>query len=152
MSQFCVALYTQHAFNNMKFGDANTLAVAKNISIDKLEERGVLYAQKGVVRLLDRSEISDGGSGERILWLLTQQLTKAMEEGGIKACAEIVNRLFGSLGEQAKTLAYRLYTIAEKKGWATEAYAYNSLVVSWPDIQSAAAELASVNPEQVVLF
>lgn len=152
MSQFCVALYTQHAFNNMKFGDANTLAVAKNISIDKLEERGVLYAQKGVVRLLDRSEISDGGSGERILWLLTQQLTKAMEEGGIKACAEIVNRLFDSLGEQAKTLAYRLYTIAEKKGWATEAYAYNSLVVSWPDIQSAAAELASVNPEQVVLF
>ena len=153
MSQFCVALYTQHAFNSMKFGDANTLAVAKNISIDKLEERGVLYAQKGVVHLLDRSEVQTGDSGgERIMWLLTQQLTKAMEEGGIKACAEIVNRLFGSLGEQAKSLAYRLYTIAEKKGWAQEAYAYNSLVVSWPDIQTAAAELAAVTPEQVGLF
>ena len=133
----------------MKFGDANTLAVAKNISIDKLEERGVLYAQKGVVHLLDRSEVQTGDSGgERIMWLLTQQLTKAMEEGGIKACAEIVNRLFGSLGEQAKSLAYRLYTIAEKKGWAQEAYAYNSLVVSWPDSQTAAAELAAVTPEQ----
>ena len=153
MSQFCVALYTQHAFNDMKYGDANTLAVAKNISIATLEERGVLYAQKGVVRLLDRAEIPEyKGSGERIMWLLTQQLTRAMETGGVKSCAEIVSQFFGSAGEQAKALAYRLYTIAEKKGWAQEAYAYNALVVSWPDIKSMAAELSAITPEQVTLF
>lgn len=153
MSQFCVALYTQHAFNDMKYGEANTLAVAKNISIATLEERGVLYAQKGVVRLLDRAEIPEyKGSGERIMWLLTQQLTHAMETGGVKACAEIVSRIFGSTGEQAKALAYRLFTIAEKKGWAQEAYAYNALVVSWPEIQAMAAELATIPPEQVTLF
>lgn len=153
MSQFCVALYTQHAFNDMKYGDANTLAVAKNISIATLEERGVLYAQKGIVRLLDRAEIPEyKGSGERIMWLLTQQLTRAMETGGVKSCAEIVSQFFGSTGEQAKALAYRLYTIAEKKGWAQEAYAYNALVVSWPDIKSMAAELSAITPEQVTLF
>mgnify|MGYP004513518403 CR=1 FL=1 len=153
MSQFCVALYTQHAFNDMKFGEANTLAVAKNISISALEECGVLYAQKGVVRLLERSEIADKPANrERILWLLTQQLTKAMESGGIKACAEIVSQTFGDAGERAKALAYRLYTIAEKKGWSQEAYAYNALVVSWPDIKSVAAELAAITPEQVTLF
>ena len=153
MSQFCVALYTQHAFNDMKYGDANTLAVAKNISIATLEERGVLYAQKGVVRLLDRAEIPEyKGSGERIMWLLTQQLTRAMETGGVKSCAEIVSQFFGSTGEQAKALAYRLFTIAEKKGWAQEAYAYNALVVSWPEIQAMAAELASAPLEQVTLY
>jgi hypothetical protein len=31
--------------------------------------------------------------------------------------------------------------IAERKGWAAEAYAYNSLVVAWPDVQSKATEL-----------
>lgn len=153
MSQFCVALYTQHAFNDMKYGEANTLAVAKNISISALEESGVLYAQKGVVRLLERSEVTEKPTNrERILWLLTQQLTKAMESGGIKACAEIVSQTFGDAGERAKALAYRLYTIAEKKGWAQEAYAYNALVVSWPDIKSVAAELAAITPEQVTLF
>lgn len=153
MSQFCVALYTQHAFNDMKYGEANTLAVAKNISIATLEERGVLYAQKGVVRLLDRAEIPGYKSGgERIMWLLTQQLTRAMETGGVKSCAEIVSQFFGSTGEQAKALAYRLFTIAEKKGWAQEAYAYNALVVSWPEIQAMAAELASAPLEQVTLY
>lgn len=153
MSQFCVSLYTQHAFNDMKFGDANTLAVAKNISIPALEECGVLYAQKGNVRLLDRTEIPTTSNNRNdIMWLLTQQLTHAMETGGITTCAEIVGSLFGDSGEQAKALAYRLFTIAEKKGWAQEAYAYNALVVSWPDVQAKAAEMAAVVPEQMNLF
>ena len=60
--------------------------------------------------------------------------------------------MFGSNGEQAKDLAYRLYTIAERKGWAQEAYAYNALVIAWPDIQSKAAELQKLEPEQLSLF
>jgi putative DNA methylase len=40
--------------------------------------------------------------------------------------------LGGSWAEAARTLAYRLYTICERKGWAEEALAYNTLVVSWP--------------------
>ena len=86
------------------------------------------------------------------MWLLTQRLPKAMEVGGIKACAEIISQLFGDAGERAKALAYRLYTIAEKKGWSQEAYAYNTLVVSWPDIKSVAAQLANITPEQMKLF
>jgi hypothetical protein len=32
-------------------------------------------------------------------------------------------------------LAYRLYTVCERKGWAQEALAYNMLVVAWPRIK-----------------
>jgi putative DNA methylase len=54
--------------------------------------------------------------------------------------AKIVADIFTSEPEQAKALAYRLFTIAERKGWAAEAYAYNSLVIAWPDVQSKAAD------------
>jgi hypothetical protein len=51
-----------------------------------------------------------------------------------------------------KNLAYRLFTIAERKGWAGEAYAYNALVIAWPEIQSKAAEIQAIKPEQLTLF
>ena len=75
-----------------------------------------------------------------------------MAKGGVEACAKIVANMFGSNGERAKDLAYRLYTIAERKNWANEAYAYNALVVSWPDIQARAAVLKEAVPEQLDLF
>lgn len=152
-SRFCVDLYTQNAFNDMKFGDADTLARAKNTSVAALASHGVLYAQKGVVHLLGRDEIPEKvNSSEQLVWLLTQQLTHAMETGGVVACAEIVAPIFGSNAEHAKDLAYRLYTIAERKGWAQEAYAYNALVIAWPEIQSKAAESQAIKPEQLTMF
>jgi putative DNA methylase len=45
----------------------------------------------------------------------------------------------GGQGETARELAYRLYVICERKGWAKEALAYNSLVVAWPQIVRLAA-------------
>ena len=152
-SRFCVELYSQYAFNNMKFGDADTLARAKNTSVAALATAGVVYAQKGVVHLYAREEIPEKvDHHEGCIWLLTQQLTRAMETGGVKSCAEIIAPMFGSNAEKAKDFAYRLYTIAERKGWAQEAYAYNSLVIAWPEIQSKAAELQKIEPEQLSMF
>ena len=152
-SRFCVELYSQFAFNEMKFGDADTLARAKNTSVAALASAGVVSAAKGVVRLLGREEITGQVRlDERCIWLLTQQLTRAMETAGVLGCAQILAPMFGSNGEQAKDLAYRLYTIAERKGWAQEAYAYNALVIAWPDIQSKAAELQKLEPEQLSMF
>lgn len=154
-SRFCVDLFSQYAFNEVKFGEADVLARAKNTSVDKLARRGILYAQKGLVRLLTREEIPEKvDSQEQIIWLLTQQLTRAIETGGIVAAAKIIADMFSSNAENAKALAYRLFTIAERKGWAGEAYAYNSLVIAWPDIQSKAAELKAQinNAKQMTLF
>lgn len=154
-SRFCVDLYTQYAFNEMKFGEADVLARAKNTSVEKLRAAGVLYAEKGVVRLLGRDEIPEKiTTGDRIIWLLTQQLTRAMEIDGVVGAAEIVADIFTSEPEHAKALAYRLFQIAERKGWAGEAYAYNSLVIAWPEIQSKAADITAQrnNAKQMTLF
>ncbi|NLI53235.1 MAG: DUF1156 domain-containing protein [Clostridiales bacterium] len=152
-SRFCAGLYTQQAFNSMKFGEADVLARAKNTSVDRMAARGMLVAERGSVRLLTREELpAHFDMRTPALWLLTQQLTHAMETGGVESCAKLLIEADDALGAQAKALAYRLYTIAERKGWAQEAFAYNSLVVAWPDIQSKAAELRSQKPKQGKLF
>lgn len=152
-SRFCVELYTQNAFNDIKYGEAEILATAKSTSIPMMASHGILYAKAGIVHLLDRTELPERvDSGEQCIWMLTQQLTQAMARGGVEACAQILADMFGSNGERAKDLAYRLYTIAERKNWTNEAYAYNALVVAWPDIQARAAVLKEIKPEQLNLF
>ena len=142
-SRFCVDLYTQNAFNDIKYGEAEILATAKSTSIPMMASHGILYAKSGIVHLLDRDDLPEKvNTRESCVWMLTQQLTQAMAKGGVEVCAKIVANMFGSNGERAKDLAYRLYTIAERKNWANEAYAYNALcsVVAGYSGQSRCAE------------
>lgn len=151
-SRFCVDLYTQKAFDTIKFGEADVLARAKNVSIEGLAAQGLLASVKGSVHLLDRGEVSEHVDFKAPTWLTTQQLTRALEEGGVTACAKIVSQTLGGRADGAKALAYRLFTIADKRNWQQEAFAYNSLVTAWPEIQSKAAQLAVERPTQDSLF
>lgn len=151
-SRFCVDLYTQKAFDTIPFGEADVLARAKNVSIEGLATKGLLASAKGQVHLLDRSDVSERVGFTLPTWLVTQQLTHTLEEGGVTACAKLVAGALGGKADDAKTLAYRLFTIADKKNWQQEAFAYNSLVTAWPEIQSKAAQLAAEAPTQGTLF
>ena len=151
-SRFCVDLFNLYAFNTMKSGEADILARAKNTSIPALQSRGIVYSSKGITRLLTREELPENvKSGEDCIWLLTQQLARAMEKDGVKGCASIVMDMYGSNAENAKALAYRLYTICERKNWAQEGFAYNNLVVAWPEIQAMAADMQAAKPVQLSL-
>lgn len=151
-SRFCVDLYTQKAFDTIPFGEADVLARAKNVSIEGLAAKGLLASAKGKVHLLDRNEVSEQVSFASPEWLITQQLTHALEDGGVTACAKLLVGALGGKADGAKALAYRLFTIADKKNWQQEAFAYNSLVTAWPEIQSKAAQLAAEAPTQGTLF
>jgi putative DNA methylase len=67
-------------------------------------------------------------------WEAAQHLIYRLERGGEQSAADLLSQL-GSLSEIVRDLAYRLYTICERKGWAQEALAYNMLVVAWPRIK-----------------
>ena len=149
-SRFCVDLYTQCAFNEIKFGEADVLARAKNTSIEGIATKGALSSAKGVVRLLGRDEIRSMPAPD-FCWLFTQQLTHAMEIGGIEECAKMLKDIYDARADNARALAYRLFTIADKKGWNQEAFAYNSLVTAWRDIESRAAQLQAETPVQTTL-
>ena len=62
-----------------------------------------------------------------------------MEKEGTVGVSKIIDNIPTSEPEHAKALAYRLFTIAERKGWAEEAFAYNALVTGWPEIYAKAA-------------
>ena len=130
---------------------AETLSKAKNSSIGGLVEAGIVAAGRGRVRLLARSEYSidwDPATDARLpAWEATQRLVRALLDGGEGAAAEMQAKL-GGLGEQARDLAYRLYQVAERKGWTDEARAYNALVVAWPDLLRGAERVRAAQPSQ----
>ncbi len=139
-SRVCLALYSQCAFNELSFGEADVLARAKNTSIEALVRLNLVLAEKGVVRLLDREELP-AFAAEQSLWLVTQQIAHALQEGGVEASAHIVSRMHRITPDRVKALAYRLYSLADQKGWTQEAYIYNALVVAWNDIQARATTM-----------
>ena len=139
---FCVALYTQYAFREVKFGDVDVLARAKNTSTDRLREKGILYAERGTVRLLRREEIAEQRQYDAsVIWQVVQRLAYTLEEDGVEGAAEIAAALSTESAEKARALAYRLFQTAERRGWAQDAFAYNTLVTNWRDIQERVARM-----------
>ena len=139
---FCVALYTQFAFREVKFGDVDVLARAKNTSTDRLREKGILFAERGTVRLLQRDEIASQRTYDvSVTWQVVQRLAHALDVDGVEGAAQIVVGLSSEDAEKARALAYRLFQTAERRGWAQEAYAYNTLVTNWRAIQEVTARI-----------
>jgi len=80
------------------------------------------------------------------VWEMVHQLVRALEQGESVA-AELVGKL-GSRAETERELAYRLYTICERKKRTQEALSYNGLVQSWPEIVRLASEKGRPQPQQ----
>ena len=141
-TRFALAWFEQFQFGEGKYGQAEVLATAKAISVAGLAEARIAYVRAGNVRLLKRTELSDdwdpGADTRLTVWEATQHLIRALDNG-VDKTADLAGRM-GGLAETARELAYRLYTICERKGWADEAQAYNGLVVNWPDIRKLAEE------------
>lgn len=142
-TRFAIKWFEQYGFDEAGYDPAEGLARATNVSVKGLEEAGILVARAGRVRLLRRGEMAhdwDPTDRSRVpVWEVTQQLVKSLwDDGSESAAANLVRRL-GGLGESARDLAYRLYAICERQGWAEDALGFNSLVASWPEIVRRAA-------------
>lgn len=149
-TRFCIDFYTTYGFNEATFGEADVLARAKNVAMNSMTASGAVVAAKGKVRLAKPEELpeDDKESGG---WIRVQRLVKLLAEGGITACAESLRDFLGDT-EGIKNLAYRLYQIADKKGWAQDGTGYNNLVISWQDILEQREALRREKPEQGGLF
>lgn len=147
-SRFAVDLYAQCGFNEIAFGEADVLARARNVAMNRLQDMGIVNAAKGKVRLKDRDELSSKLSTGSSTWLWVQTLVRELEKIGIEGCAKRLSEVISN-GEGIKHLAYRLYQIADKKGWAQEGTGYNNLVISWPDIMTRREELRNQQVEVI---
>jgi putative DNA methylase len=151
-SRFAIAWFEQHGFTEGEFGVADVLARAKNTSVSGLAEAGILESKGGKVRLFKPAELPedwDPTTDERLShWETVHHLIRALDAGE-SAAAALVAKL-GSKAETARELAYRLYTVCERKKRAAEALSYNALVQSFPEITRLAREGRVA--EQATLF
>ncbi|HZY70855.1 MAG TPA: DUF1156 domain-containing protein [Thermoplasmata archaeon] len=150
-TRWCLQWFKQHGISDGDFGEAEVLSKAMNTSIPGLVESGVLSAQRGKVRLLNRRQFGEdwdpAASRRFTTWEATQHLIRTLESGGDQAAAVLLARL-GAAGDLARELAYILHRICESKGWTQEALPYNSLVVGWPEIARIASGQASIKGDR----
>jgi len=154
-SRWALTWFEQTGFSEGEFGVAEQLSKSKNTAVSSLAEAGILTSKAGKVRLLKPNELPadwDPETDPRLTaWEVVHHLIRALETGGEAAAAALVAKL-GSKAETARELAYRLYTLCERKKRAAEAMAYNGLVQSWPEVTRLAREGGPQRPAQAGLF
>jgi putative DNA methylase len=153
-TRWAIAWYEQFGLSDADFGSAETLSKAKNSSVAGLVEAGIVAASRSRVRLLARHEYSanwDPSKDTRVpVWEATQRLVQVLLTDGEASAGDLLARL-GGLGDTARDLAYRMYHVAERKGWTDEAQAYNALVVAWTDLARSAESSRATQPAQATL-
>jgi putative DNA methylase len=154
-TRWALTWFEQHQFDLGQYGDAETLSKAKNTSVQGLVDAGILEAKGGKVRLLKRSELESDWNPDRDGrtpdWEIGQHLIHTLDQQGEMGAAQLLAKL-GGRGEMARDLAYRLYSLCDRKGWTQEAIAYNSLVISWPEISRLASDVRQSEPIQPSLL
>lgn len=150
-TMFCLDWFAANGWAAGKFGEADVLARAKGTSAAGLAQAGVAESGGGEVRLLRWQEMPDGWDPEqdarKPVWESLHQLIRHLNLHGEGAAGALLARC-GTQTGAIRALAYRLYTLCERKGWADDARAYNELVVAWSDIEHASLQASVPQPEQ----
>jgi putative DNA methylase len=151
-TQWCLHWFEQHEWNDGAYGEADVLARSKSIGVGGLAEAGVVYSGGGKVRLRKwadyPSDWDPRADARQPVWETLHHLIRVLKADGETGAGKLLG-LVKSKSEATRQLAYRLYTLCERQGWAEDARAYNELITSWTGIESAAEQV----PEgQVELF
>jgi putative DNA methylase len=162
-TRFALTFFESFGYSERPYGDAEGLAVARNISVEGVVRAGILRAAAGKAQLLRREQLDDSwdpAQDDRLcVWEATQQLIKQLETDGEAGAAALLLQLKNLPGQadlaaSSRALAYRLYNHCEKTKQAEEARSYNGLVIAWPELerQSSAASSAQSAPRQTSLI
>lgn len=141
-TQFCLHWFEQYGWKEGRFGEADTLARAKGTSVDGVKQSGILFAAGGIVRLLKWAEYPSDwnpvGDDRLPVWETLHHLIRIFKAEGESGAGKVLAAV-AAKAEVTRQLAYRLYTLCERAGWAEDARAYNEIITSWSAIESAAA-------------
>jgi putative DNA methylase len=147
-TRFAISWFDQIGFEAGEFGVADVLARAKNASITGLTNAGIAVSRGGRLRLLRPAELDEHwdftNEARLSTWEIVHHIIRVLEADGERAASSLVSTI-GSKVEVARELAYRLYTVSERRKRTSEALSYNSLVQSWPEIIRLSRE-ANVPP------
>ncbi len=147
-TRFAIAWFEQFGFNQGEFGQADTLARAKNTSVAGVEAAKIIESGRGKVHLLPVHDLYEANPDwdpnddkRATIWEATHHLIARLQRHGETGSGMLINKMPPDMAAEARQLAYRLYSICERKGWAEYARDYNALVISWSGIGEEAARL-----------
>lgn len=143
-TQFCLHWFEELGWAEGKYGEADVLARAKGTSVDGVAAAGVIQSGGGRVRLLRWAEYPSDWNPEtdtRLAdWEALHHLVRALQGAGETTAGALLARM-PERTEVIRQLAYRLYTLCERTGWAEDARFYNELMTSWQAIEQASQEV-----------
>lgn len=149
-TQFCLHWFEGQGWATGKYGEADVLARAKGTSVTGLTDAGVVAPGKGDLRLLKWAEMPRDWNPEtdtRVpVWEALHQLIRALNQDGETAAGSLLARM-PARAEPIRALAYRLYTLCERKGWSEDARAYNELITAWSGVERGASEAGHVGAQ-----
>ena len=145
-TRFAIGWFEQNGLKAGDFGDANSIATARGISVESVKHAGIVESQAGKVRILKRDELDPDWEPQTdthlTVWECLQYLVRAHEKDGIAYDTALLLRKIGDKADAVKDLAYCLYDIcANKRQDAKEATAYNALIADWTELTREAATI-----------
>jgi len=150
-TRFCIDWFMQYGFKESEYGQADVLARAKGATVEGLTAAGVVQSGGGKARLLKFEEYPETWDPEKDnitpTWEALHQLIRALRSGGEEKAGLLLKKM-AEKTESIRQLAYRLYTLCERKGWAEEARAYNELIASWHGTVEAAEKVLAMTRKE----
>ena len=162
VSRFCLAWFGQYGFEPGPYGEADVIFRGGNTSERAVKEAEVARVGGGIVQLLPLHRPTGAAAsaqGRRswpaeangvTVWAAALRMAAAIGgDGG----ADEAGRIYAAVGwaaEPARDLAYRLFSLCERKGLGEDAQLFNDLVASWDLVRDRAARQAG--PRERSLF
>ncbi|WP_330947959.1 DUF1156 domain-containing protein [Thermomonas sp. LB-4] len=154
-TNFCLGWFQDVGWSAGEYGVANVLARAKATSVEGAQSAGVLDAKGGKVRLLKPVDYPAGwdpkDDNRTPVWEALHQLIRALSDGGEAAAGALLARM-PERSPDIRRLAFWLYTLCERKGWAEDARGYNELVTAWHAIEAASHEVGALGAQSAMDF
>jgi putative DNA methylase len=156
-TRFAIAWYRQHGYGVGKFGDADSLARARNTSVVVMERDAILTSRAGKVQLVKPADLPEEydvlKDSHTSNWEALHHLIKIVERDGVARAGDFLqaalSRPDGAVDvDLVKELAHLLFRIAEGNGWTKDALSFNNLVTSSPEILEVARTVKKPVQEQ----
>lgn len=144
-ARFALEWFRQYGFGPGLFGDAESIANARGVSLDALHRAGILVSGGGRVRLLapadlptDYDPATDPSIDE---WEVVMHLARTIEDGGVQAAAVLLGKVPPTVDRDlCRELAGLLFKLAGDRKLTAHAVTFNTLGAAWHDIIAAAPD------------
>lgn len=155
-TRFAVKWFSQFGWNDAPSGEADVLTRAVNTTVAALERGGIFRAAAGKARLVAPSDMTRSWNPAEdkaiSVWEVAVRLGHALLTEGTDHAAVWMRESASRVDLDAvKELAYLMYSVCERKGWAESAMLFNTLGTSWGDVSGVSRAAVPVAVSQGAL-